>query len=401
MNNRFARSFLLPALSSILLLGMLPAQASVSFSFDGAWTASGRTSEANPASPASYVSLSVSGYPEVVVEVYRGETPAQIANRARIRLQNAGFTVVMVSPTVVKVTGRVGGAAISGRGAIGENDDNMEGCDLETVKASASFGGGPGPAPTGEGYGLARPTGFLPSQGGQIITTLEFEGSTTPVVITVNVPPGAYPQQIDMMMFQAFVQHGIVPRPWQAPHLFVPAAQQPLFGLTRDSMGRRVSHVQFEPRVETELIAMHLQSCMPITVGVTDYGWSWPATSGMSLDSASDPRIGNALTIDLQTGLPNSFAGLLVGLADWSVPVPQLLNGTQAPSHNGPTVFVQPVGGPVTGFTDGQGELHYTLLIPGDPSFVGLPLRWQGFDIQAPGPTTVWLSNGLITNVGM
>jgi hypothetical protein len=120
----------------------------------------------------------------------------------------------------------------------------------------------------------------------------------------------------------------------------------------------------------------------------------------MRLDSQSSARVGMPLQLDLKTGLPFTFAGLLVGFADASTPVPQLLNGTPAPANDGPTAFVQPVGGPVTGFTDAAGELHYTLLVPGGPAFVGLPLRWQGFDIQAPGPTTVWLSNGLAVEIG-
>lgn len=400
MITRFCRSSLLPALTSLLLLGALPAQNTVGFSFDGGWTASGRVSEGNPASSPSYVSLTVKGYPEVVVPIDRGDTAAMITAKCKAALEAAGFIVVADTPTKIRVTGRTGGGSIGGGGAIGENDDRVKGSDLDVVLGSVSFGALPGNAPTEQGYGIARPTGFMPSQGGVILTTLEFEGSQTPTVITVNVPQGAYPQQIDQMMFQAFVQHGITPRPWIVPHLFVPMAQQPMFGLTRDSLGRRVSHVQFEPLIEVEIVALHLQSCMPITVGATEYGWSWPATSSMHLDSASNPRVGAPLQIDLQTGLPFSFAGLIVGMGDWSVPVPQLLNGTPAPSHNGPTVFVQPVGGPVTGFTDGAGELHHTLLIPADPSFVGLPLRWQGFDINAPGPTSVWLSNGLITNVG-
>jgi hypothetical protein len=394
----FSRSVLLPA---ILLLGTLPAQNTVGFSFDGTWHASGRTSETNPSSAPSYVSLTVKGFPEVQVRpIPRGASASDVAYLCILALAQAGFHVTVEGPTKFRVTGHVSGRPIGGGGAIGENDDDMRGSDLDVVLGSVAFGAQPGSAPTEQGYGIARPTGSTPSQGGTIVTTLEFEGSTTPTVIAVNVPPGSLPQQIEMMMFQAFVQHGITPRPWAAPHLFQPSATQPLFGLTRDHVGRRVSHVQFEPLIETEIIAMHLQSCMPIAVGVAEYGWSWPAFGSMHLDSASHPRIGAPLQIDLQTGLPFSFAGLVVGFTDWSLPLPQLLNGTPAPAYDGPTLFVQPVGSTIAGFTNGAGELHYSLFVPADPAFVGAPLRWQGFDIGAPGPTTVWLSNGLMTNVG-
>jgi len=43
---------------------------------------------------------------------------------------------------------------------------------------------------------------------------------------------------------------------------------------------------------------------------------------------------------------------------------------------------------------------RHTVPVPPDPAFVGLPLRWQGFDVNAPAATTVWLSNGLVTIVG-
>jgi len=142
-----------------------------------------------------------------------------------------------------------------------------------------------------------------------------------------------------------------------------------------------------------------LQSCMPIVYGPIEYGWSWPSQH-MVLGCNSDVRVGAPIQLDLRTGLPNSFAGLVVGLADWALPLPELLNGTPAPAVNGPTLFVRPVGGAVTGFTDAQGVLRHSLVVPADPGFIGLPLRWQGFDINAPAPTTVWLSNGLQTNVG-
>jgi hypothetical protein len=302
-----------------------------------------------------------------------------------------------VPPSTVVVIGHTSGQPIRGGAAIGTDDDDLDGLDL-----GVTHSGVPGTStlvPPPDGCGIPRPRGNTPTQGGLLRVTIELAGVPTPVVVNTGAAPGTMPQQIDAMLQQALQVQGFVARPWLVDDPLVPGGTLPMLGLVTGFGGRAVRHVQVETTIETEIVAMHLVSCEPIRVGAVPYGWSSPGPQSPRLDSRSWPVIGSTLQIELGTGVANSFAGILVGFQELALPLPQLLAGGAA-TGNPPTLFVDPVGSPLTGFADAMGVHRHALAVPALPVFVGTGLRWQGFDLNGIAPATVRLSNGLMTNIG-
>jgi hypothetical protein len=386
-------SLLLP----LTLSQALPAQDEVAFSFDGGWLASGRTREGDPTSPRSRVVLKIDGFPEVYVTVPRSATAGDMAQLSMTALGAAGFNMRYEPPSTVIVVGHTSGQPIRGGAAIGTDDDDMNGLDLGVTHSGVA--GQSNLAPPPDGCGIPRPRGNTPSQGGLLRVTIELAGVPVPLVVQTGAAPGTMPQQIDAMLQQALQQQGIVARPWLVDDPLVQGATLPMLGLLTGFGGRRVTHVQVETTIETEIVAMHLVSCEPIKVGVQPYGWSFPGPQSPRLDSRSWPVIGSAIQVEMDTGIANAFGGVLIGFQEWALPLPQLLAGGPA-TGNPPTLFVNPVGSPLTAFADGQGVLRQSLFVPGLPEFIGTRLCWQGFDLGGIAPATVRLSNGLMTNVG-